>query len=345
MERKRLSGTPPVNGTGGDYFPDESKSTEFIPSGCAVLDCVLGGGWAEGRIANIVGDKSTGKTLLAIEACANFSKKYARGRIWYREAEAAFDEYYAAKLGLPIKRMDFGEHGLGTQWSTVEDIWDDLNKAIAICKRTKQPGLYIVDSLDALTSRAAMSRKVGEGSFNLEKQKILSQMFSELIRDLRDARITILIISQVRDKIGFVVGEKHRRSGGKALDFYATQIVWLSHLKNLVRTLDNIKRVTAVRVRAKCKKNKVTMPSRDCDFTIRFGFGVEDIEASVEWLEHHKKLDLLGLRVKDIDGYLAEAADMPGQEYQVRAAEVRQAMFAAWTAVEKKFGPTHSKYG
>src|ERR1035437_10433181 len=110
-----------------DYFPVLTPGVECIPTGCVVLDCVLGGGWARRRIVNVVGDKSVGKSLCAIEACANFAQLEQKGKIFYREAEAAFEEPYAEGLGLPLKRVDFGPEGIDTVWDTVEDIFEDLD--------------------------------------------------------------------------------------------------------------------------------------------------------------------------------------------------------------------------
>jgi len=310
-----------------------------------VLDCILGGGWLQGSVINVVGDKSTGKTLMAIEACANFARQWPRGYMWYREAEAAFDINYASGLGLPHKRVNFGPKGLDSHWDTVEDVFEDLRKCIDKCKSTGQPGLYVVDSWDALTSRAMLSRKVGDAGYNLEKQKITSTELAKLVRDLREARITLLIISQVRDRIGFVVGEKHRRSGGKALDFYASQIVWLSHLKTLTQTIKGVKRAYGVRVRVKCKKNKAAAPSRDAEFTIRFGYGIQDVEASVGFLEEVKRLDVIGLAKKSVDDYLDETDNLPGEAYRERAAQVRDCVMSVWSSVESWFKPAHSKYG
>ncbi len=346
VERKRLS-SPPAN-TGGDYFPESRRDIPFISSGCSVLDCVLGGpmgGWAGGRVGNIVGDKSVGKTLLAIEATANFARTYPKGKIRYREAEGAFDIPHAQTVGLPLDRVDFGPEGIDTIWDTIEDIFDDLKDFIKELRDCGQPGLFVIDSLDALVSRAALKRDVGDGSYNLEKQKILGQLFQELVRDMKAVQMTLLIISQIRERIGFVVGEKHKRSGGKALDFYASQVIWASHVKTLVRTVGGVKRPTGVQIRIKCRKNKVALPFRECEFTVRFGFGIEDAEAGVAWLEEHKMLGHLGLKVKDVDDYLAECGELDGAEYQTRCAIVRQAVSAAWVEVEGRFKPTRSKYG
>jgi len=344
MQRRKLAVIPPSTG-GGLYFPQMTKGVECIPTGCTLLDCVLGGGWAMRRVANIVGDKSVGKSLLAIEACANFAYKYPKGKIFYREAEAAFDEPYAEGLGLPVKRVNFGPDGLDTVWDTVEDIFEDLEKQLAYCEEHDVPGLYIVDSLDALTSRAEMERKVGEGTFGLEKQKMMGTLFRKLTRRFKSANMCVIIISQVRDKIGIVFGEKHTRTGGKALDFYASQILWLSHLKKLVRTVGGVKRATAVRIKAQCKKNKVSLPFRECEFVLRFGYGIDDVEASVEWLQEVKAVKKLGVSDKDVDSFLEQAALADGQARTDLQNKVREAVVATWAEVESRFTPTRKKYG
>jgi hypothetical protein len=156
--------------------------------------------------------------------------------------------------------------------------------------------------------------------------------------------MAIIIVSQVRDKIGFVVGEKHRRSGGKALDFYATHILWLAHLKTLVRTIGGEKRPTGILVRANCKKNKVSLPFRKCEFPIRFGYGVDDVEASVEWLVEQRMNDKLGIKVKEKDDFLDDIAELAPAEYAKRAEQIRAALMQGWAELEEQFKPTRQKY-
>jgi len=180
---------------GGNHFLSPSKGLEFIKTGCTLLDLVIGGGLPEGRIINIVGDKSSGKTLLAIEAVTNFANKHSKGRIWYREAEAAFDESYAEALGMPISRVKFlAQDGA---FETVEDFDADLQKQADWCLRNKRPGLYILDSLDALSDRKELARDADKSSYGTDKAKQMSQMFRKKIRLLRRARMTVIIISQV----------------------------------------------------------------------------------------------------------------------------------------------------
>jgi recombination protein RecA len=320
---------------GGVYF--RPKQLKFINTGCTLLNCALSGrgdgGWPLGRIVNIVGDKSVGKTLLAIEAAANLAKEYTRGHIWYREAEAAFDLDYAGKLGLPIDRVDFGPQSVDTLWDTVEKIYVDLEKCLATAARTGQPGLYIVDSLDALTSDSELELDITDGSFGTAKAKKMSEAFRRGIpRKLRDTNVCLIFISQIRDKINVKFGKKYTRAGGKSLDFYASLVVYLSHISTLTRTIGKIKRATGVLIKAKCDKNKIATPFRDCTFPINFGYGVDDESASLEWLEEIGKLGAAGY------------SKMPASISDEEALRLRIAVPRIWAEVEKGFEPLKRKY-
>lgn len=342
--KKKANSVPKQRVAGGHYFPDEAAPKRYIPSGCTLLDCVLGGGWVLGRVENVIGDKSTGKTLLAIEACANFARVYPQGKIYYREAESAFDVPYARGVGLPVERVDFGPNGPDTSWRTIEEVFTDLRKIVAFHKKNKIPGLYIVDSLDALTSEQALKREVGEGSYNLEKQKILGQLFEQMISDFKEVQLCIFIVSQVREKIGFTIGEKQRRSGGKSLDFYASHIVWLTHLKILVSQIKGEKRATGIRVQAKCKKNKVGEPFQVCEFPIRFRYGIDDLEASIDWLIEKKMHTRLGIKKEAVDAYYDELEALETKEFAKRAEQIRAVVVQAWQEIDGWFAPKRKKY-
>jgi len=275
----------------GNYFTKD-KPVQFISSGCAVLDCVIGGGYPLGRVVNIVGDKSTGKTLLAIEAFANFKKQYPTGKMYYHEAEAAFDFEYAQALGMPEDvRVPIG--------NTIEDLFNNLDKVIKFHLENEIPGIYVVDSLDALSDKAEQERGIEEGSYAMNKQKKLGELFRRLVGDIQKTNVCIMIISQVRDNIGVMFGEKHKRSGGKALDFYASQVLWLSQTGQIPKTVNGIKRTIGVEIKAKCKKNKISLPFRECDFPIMFGYGIDDVTANLDFLTKVKgALEELGLDEK-----------------------------------------------
>ena len=266
---------------GGSYFTNPKAHLQTFSTGCKTLDLALGGGWAEGRIANIVGDKSTGKSLLAIEGATNFAIKYPRGKIRYRECEAAFDPQYAAALGMPINRVDFGN-----PLDTIEDLFEDMTKVIA---KAATPELYIVDSLDALSDRAELEREMDKGTFGAQKAKNLSQLFRRLVRELSRKKVTVMIVSQVRSKIGISFGRDTTRSGGRALDFYASQVIFLAKISTLTKIAHNTKRPSGIRIKAKVDKLKVGgFPFREAEFNIKFGYGIDDFQACESYLKQSK---------------------------------------------------------
>jgi len=324
-------------GGGGNYFAAPNTSLEFIPSGCKVLDLALGGGWVENRIINIVGDKSTGKTLLCIEASANFARKYPKGKILYREAEAAFDPGYAKAIGMPIDRVDSDK-----PLETVEDLFEDLTEVV---KNAKGPVLYICDSLDALSDRAEVVRDMDQGSYGAEKAKKLSQLFRRLIRLMANKQVTMIIVSQVRDKIGLSFGRKTTRSGGKALDFYASQVVYLAHIGILARVVSNRKLPSGVIVRAKLDKNKVGLPFREAQFQIMFGYGIDDVTACVEYIKEIGALKQADIKESEIKGYSRRLMRGSAEDELYETDRLRKFVEKRWYEIEKSLLPQRTKYG
>lgn len=326
-----------LNEGGGNYFAAPKAGIEFIGSGCKTLDLALGGGWAEDRVANIVGDKSSGKTLLCIEAAANFIRKYSKAWVRYREAEAAFDKPYAGALGMPLSRVDFGE-----PMNTVEEFYNDLT---AVAKGAKVPQLYILDSLDALSDEAEMERDIDKGSFGTGKAKKMSELFRKLVREIQASHLTLLIVSQVRDKIGFTgYGPKTTRTGGRALDFYASQVLSLTQIKTIPRTIRGVKRTVALEVRGKVTKNKVSLPLREAEFQISFGYGIDDMDACLSWLREVKHLKDIGLTDANVIKYYEGLATMPDDEYRAEVQQIHEAVEKRWYAIEQDFLPTRRKY-
>ncbi len=332
---KRVSLKEKLNG-GGNYFSNPRTNIEFIPSGCKVLDLALGGGWAEGRVANVVGDKSTGKTLLCIEAAANFIQKYPKGRVIYRECEAAFDPKYAAALGMPIDSVDFGE-----PIETIEELFADLQRKVEQTRHT----LYIVDSLDALSDKSEMERDMEAGSYGMAKAKMLSQLFRRLIRKMQQSNMTLMIVSQVRSKIGIGFGRNTTRSGGRALDFYASQVLYLQHIGTVKKMVGTIKRPVAIELRAKCDKNKISLPLREADFTLQFGYGIDDLGSCIAFLKAAKSLKAINVDDKASKAFVREAYDLPVGEYKEVLRKVHKHTHSRWFEIESQFMPTRQKYG
>lgn len=322
------------------YFSKPKDHLKFISSGCSTLDCVLGGGWVLGRVSNVVGDKSTGKTLLAIEALVNFFRSYPKGVAKYNETEAAFDDEYANALGLDIRKVQRASS------STVEELFDDLTAFVDGLQG--KPGLYIVDSLDALSDKAEMDRGIAEGSYGASKPKQMGQLFRRLVRRLEESEVCVIIISQVRDAIGVTFGNKYTRSGGHALDFYATHILWLAHKGQIKKTVSKIQRTVGVSIKAKTSKNKAGQPFRECDFDILFGYGVDDISSGLEFLKEAGRMDALGLGSGKDDALVTAFRKAFGAAPVSEQAEMREALTAAvrdvWYEIERTFLPPKGKY-
>ena len=323
---------PPPQPGHNSYFVSAKPNIEFVKTGCTLLDCALGGGWALGRVANVVGDKATAKTALACEALINFVKQYPDGKAAYRDVEAAFDQDYAQAMGLKLDTVDFGDPD--KLLVTVEDFASDLERFIGSCDGH---GIYVLDSLDALTTEDELGRNYGDQGFGTAKAKLLSEVFRKLARRLEQSKVLLVIVSQVRDNIGAMFGEKHKRSGGRALDFYASQIVWLARMKTLDKSVNKIKRVYGITVKANVKKNKVGLPHRTCEFDFIFGYGIEDMAASISWLNDVGRLGDLKVGIGDIQ--VMDEATYRGFEPHVNDITRK-----VWAEVDTSFLPKRRKY-
>lgn len=317
--------------------PEREDTVKFFSSGSVLLDLVLGGGWARDRVANIVGDRSAGKTLLAIEACANFARlpDVSVRHIGYREAEQAFDTYYAQSIGFP-KQIE-PCHDV----ETVEQFEADLTGWVDHC--ADNPNLYILDSLDALSDDAEMERKIGEATYGATKAKRMSELFRKVNKRLAPAHTTLLVVSQLRDKLNVRFGETKTRSGGRALDFYCSQIVWLAEVRKLKETVKGMERVVGVEIEAKTKKNKVGLPFRAAKIQIQFGYGIDDETSMLEWLKSSKGVP--DAWYKATKGALDNARFHADREAVREIHEqLRTATMDKWFEIEAALEPTMRKY-
>ena len=272
-----------------------------IHTGSSLLNLALTGnaqkGWPTGRVSNVIGDKSTGKTLLAIEAASNcllLSPEGTKPKVYYAEAEAAFDQPYAANLGMPVDLVNF------EAVTTVEDFYESLRNACSQAT-SKQPTLYILDSLDAITSKAEMDRDIDESTYGGEKQKKIGETFRKLVKPMEDANLHLFIISQIRENISTIpFAPKYRRSGGKALDFYASHLVWLAETGKLKNT--KTKMTYGLNIQANITKNKVAAQYRKVEFPLIFQFGVDEIYSLMKFMSNTLLPTNLRLK-KETGGY------------------------------------------
>lgn len=315
MERKKLVIKKPKKEKNSNFYFKDQADIIFIPSGCTVLDLTLGGGWAVGEIINLVGDRSSGKTLLAIEASANLRRVYPTAEIHYDVCGGeTFDLAYAHYLGLPKDHLTMYES------STVEQWYDNmLSGALSDSNKGKVPSIYVLDSLDALSDDAEVKRKITEGTFGTKAKKV-GELLRRIDKKARKKNVCLMVVSQVRDNIGVTFGKKHKRSGGKALDFWAAQCLWLAEMKKLTKTKSKITRPIGVQVKAKCEKNKVGLPFRECQFPLVFNYGMDDESACIEFLE-------------TINEKIPDTLE-----------DMRELVSRRWLEIEASFLPTTRKY-
>jgi recombination protein RecA len=332
---------------GGRYFSNNPLS--FIPTGCKLFDLALGGGWVEGRCSNVVGDKSTGKTLVAIEAMANYAQAHPDPALYlirYQEVEDAFDDGYAQTLGMPVARVQRPKVKL----DTVQEFERDLEKFIGSVPQGGG-GLYILDSLDALSDAdevegPKIDKKTGQekGSYGLGKAKAMSRMFRRLVRKCGKANVHLMIISQLRDKIGVMFGEKHIRAGGRALDLYDTHVVWLANLGKIKKKKGPVERSVGIQVKINVKKNKVAQPFREVEYPILFAYGIDDLQAALDWLEDVDRLGGIGLTSKTVRQFLKDFHALSPQDARVERRRINKHLKEVWYQIESEFLPPQGKY-
>ena len=242
------------------------QNIEFIHSGSYLFDEALGGGWAKGRIIEIYGAESCGKTTAAIHAAAEVQKQGKA--VGYVDVEQAMDPDYIKALGVNMDE----DHWILSQPDTAEQALEIVRE---MCEEPAV-GLVVLDSVAGLTPTATLSGEAGDAKVALVA-RLMSAQLNILKNICKKNKCTLICINQIRDKVGGMVGfggASTQTTGGRALRFYSSQRVEMARIGSEKEGEDQVANKTRISV----KKNKVAVPFKKCDLSIRFGIGFDKIQ-------------------------------------------------------------------
>jgi RecA/RadA recombinase len=351
---KKKQKTPMLKGERKDKRP-----SFFLNTGSRLLNLALSGdawngGWAGQRLINVVGDTTTGKTLLACEAVNQlyygWSKEGKNVKCTYRDVEAAFDFSLAEEFGMPLDWIEWGE------LDTIQQYFVELYKQFK-SEDKYDCHLDIIDSLDGISEDAEIKRaeklgrgeKLEKGTYGTQKPKEISAGLRISSKKVKLKNMIVFVVSQVRHDIGNVSRVKSfTRSGGKALDHYASQVVWLAEKGAILKTIKGDRKAKVGKtVQVRVSKNRLYREGAIVEIDILDRYGIDDVGTMLNWLDHW------GYIKKDKQSYVFGGVKF-GRDKFIEAVENDPKLYRrvvdhlqkSWDSIEEKLKPKRKKkYG
>lgn len=264
-----------------DFIEDEGEVTDFISTGCTILDLAIAdklpGGIAAGRITHIYGAESTAKTAVGAELLG--AAQRLGGRAELDDIEGTWSNYFADIFDVDCTDKD--------KWrklssETIESLFDENLPTVIERAKDFGPSVYLIDSLSALPSMVELDKKLDEGGYGTSRALKMSTAMRRAISGIRGGNLALVFIDQARTDIGKSFGDSDVTSGGRALKYYASTRVKLSHLAQIKEG----DKVVGVKLKFEIKKNKIGPPFRKGEFRLVFNYGIDDVATNLEWLMH-----------------------------------------------------------
>lgn len=255
----------------------------YMSTGCCVLDAIMGGGLPVGRITEIYGDTSTGKTLIAEQACATVQQD--GGVAVFIDTEAAVSIAMMQEVGVDADKLIY------TMPDTVEDVFKIMESSIDLADDSNM--LVVWDSIAATSAQAELDKETGQTGY-LTHARIISQGLRKLARQIARKNVAVLFLNQAKTNIGVMFGNKVATFGGMSVGFHSSVRVMMK-ASNKIKSGNTI---TGINVRAIVTKNKVAPPFREAKLPIFFGHGIDDALSAFEFLKTAKVIQTVGKSYK-----------------------------------------------